>query len=72
MSTDIITTAGIADAQIQLRRNLADGLLTVKQFAGAAQLAPGSVYRMIRAGRLPAVRIGGAVRVAASQLGRAR
>ena len=43
-------------------------LLTVAEVAQELRVTRGTAYRWIRTGRLPAVRIGGTVRVSARQL----
>jgi excisionase family DNA binding protein len=46
-------------------------LLTVREVAEALRLSRGSIYRKIRGGELPAVYIGGTVRVPSGALARA-
>ena len=45
-------------------------LLTVREAAEALKISPSTAYRLVRAGELPAVRVGGSVRIDQTDLHR--
>ncbi len=64
--TDVTEGSGVADAQ----SFVTGGLLTVAEVAAAMRVSNMTVYRLIKSGELPAVRVGKGYRIRSSELQR--